>query len=482
MEIQLDSEVKGGDVLSALLSSPLVRGLWEGMSDGALAIDVKTRQIVAMNQKARQLLGYDAQEVLGCQCRKMMKSPSCVSACPLTALLEGRKEGAQLSLYYRGRGEQLLHADTRMLLVKDALGVPVLGIELFRDLREVQALERALGERRSLVGLVGRSEAMQSLYRLVEQIAPYELPVLLTGPSGVGKERFADALQYLSSRADGPYIKVNCAALSPMLVESELFGHTKGAFTGASQPRRGYFEEADGGTLLLDEIGDLPLPLQSKLLRCLEQGELQRLGEEKARKVDVRVLAATNRLLEEEIQAGRFRADLYYRLSGAHLQIPPLSERLEDLPLLAEHLLGRFVEENQVAHPGFQTAYLTPSALSMLSSYDWPGNIRELSHILRLAAIQSQPSGEILPGHLRLPGASVTVSGVPAKGGVSYDPQQALLPEPVAEEPIVSLAVMEREAIERALSHTGGNSSAAARLLGIDRKTLWRKRRLWEES
>jgi len=437
-----------------ILDHPVVRGILDTVTDGVLAISLPDREILAMNQVARDMLGYRTRDVLGCQCRKIMNSPACTSACPLSALLEGRKKAGQLDLFYRGKkGKSMLHAHTRMLLLQRPDGTPVAGIELFRDLREEKHLKEALRQRTALNSIIGTAPAMQSLYTLVEQVAPYDIPILITGPSGVGKERFSDAIREHSSRAEGPYLKINCAALSQSLVESELFGHRRGAFTGASTDRRGFFEEASGGTLLLDEVGELPLTTQAKLLRVLQEGEIQRLGEDRVRKVDVRVLAATNRSLEQAVADGAFRGDLYYRLAGARLVIPSLNERKQDIPLLVAHFLERCAVE--LAKHGGKKPELSDEAMKHLLARDWPGNVRELENSLRLAAIKSSDKGVIEPIHLDFPG---------------------LMPQALGGElPLTTLAEMEATAINRAMTEAAGNLGAAARRLGIDRSTLWRK-------
>lgn len=412
-----------------------------------------------MNGYARKSLGYTQEQVIGCQCKSMMNSPDCSRACPLTAALEGRTK-RQLDLYYRGRdGQAMLHAHTRMLLVRNQSGKALLGIELFRDLRTEKKLIKALSERRSLKGIIGASPAMQALYDLVLRLAPYPIPVLITGESGVGKERFAAAIHASSPRTDGPFVTLNCATLSPDLVASELFGHKRGAFTGASHDRRGYFEEAHGGTLLLDEVGELAPSLQAKLLRVLQEGEVQRLGEERVRKVDVRVIAATNRDLEAEVAAGTFRDDLFYRLSGARLQVPPLRERPDDIKLLAEHFLKQIEETLKI--PSLE---LAPEALQQLGQQSWPGNVRELQNALRVAAVFAAQDGVIQPKHLQPTGQ--TLVGDAQKGGANHCES-------------LDLKTLERNAIETAMAQCDGRMSDAAKLLGIDRTTLWRKINRW---
>ena len=454
----MEISIKQNDV-RAVINDTLVQALMESVSDGVLIIDAQDRTVIAMNGRARELLDYTPSEVMGCRCQKLMNSPACSMACPLTAALEGRSDETRLKLFYRGReGNRLLHSDTRMLLVRGPTGTPLAGIELFSDLREVRNLKRSLRERTSLAGIIGRAPAMQALYDLVEQVAPYDLPVLITGESGVGKERFADAIQSHSSRAGKAYLKINCAALSPELVQSELFGHRRGAFTGANSDRRGFFEEATGGTLFLDEIGELPMQIQARLLRVLQEGELQRLGEDRVRHVNVRILAATNRDLAREVKEGRFRQDLYYRMLGAQLHIPPLRERREDIPLLVDHFLPKLVRTlNRNGDP--QVPGLSSDALTHLVEQNWEGNVRELENTVRLGLIRSSGAELLKPEHL-----SPIAPGTPGE-----DTQAS------CDELPWRLADLEQFAIERAMHEASGNTATAAQLLGIDRSTLWRK-------
>ena len=448
-----DVYLQGDLTLEEALAHPLVEGMLAHTSDGALVIDARTRQIVAMNDRARELLGYEPDEPVGCQCKRLVNSPACVRACPLERILSGEDERAEIEMFYRGSSDGApLHARTRMFLVRDGRGQPLAAVELFCDLQRVRQLERQLRERQGIEGIVGSSEPMQRLYELVAQIAPHDLPVLLEGESGTGKERFADAIHARSPRASGPFIKVNCAALAPSLVESELFGHVKGAFTGASQARRGKLEAADGGTLLLDEVGELEGPIQAKLLRALQDGEVQRVGEERPRHVDVRIIAATNRDLARAIGRGEFRQDLYYRLLGARLEIPPLRERRGDIPALARHFLEQW--RSRQKQPGGPTG-LSAEAMRELLEQRWPGNVRELKSAVELAAIRAGEAEHIEPEHVRAPA-----------------PLEAAPPELP-----LDLEELEAMAIERALARTGDNITEAAQLLGINRTTLWRKLR-----
>jgi len=300
--------------------------------------------------------------------------------------------------------------------------------------------------------MIGASPAMRRLYLLLERAAPTTAPVLITGESGTGKELAARALHEHSPRREGPFEIVDCGGLPPTLVEAELFGHERGAFTGADVDRQGAFERADGGTLFLDELGELPLELQPKLLRALGEGEVRRLGSQKRRKVDVRVVAATNRDLRSEVNAGRFRADLYYRLAVIHLELPPLRQRLEDLLPLVRALLERISRERGVR------AHFEPDEelLAELARHGWPGNVRELRNYLeQLVILRMRPA-------LGQPEAQTAVEW---EGLLS-------LPLRAAKDEIVTR--FERSYLEHLLRSSGGNVAEAARRAGVDRGTLFR--------
>lgn len=300
--------------------------------------------------------------------------------------------------------------------------------------------------------IIGTSVPMRELWDLIVQVAPTEATVLINGESGTGKELVAAALHHSSQRAQGPLVKVNCAALVETLLESELFGHERGAFTGADRRREGCFVQARGGTLFLDEIGETSPGMQAKLLRVLQEHELQRVGGQETIKVDVRLLAATNRDLEEEVAAGRFREDLYYRLKVVELEVPPLRDRYGDIPLLANYFLRRFAEKN-----GRQVSGITPECMDVLNRYPWPGNVRELEHAIERGVILMR--GEYLDTNV-LPLALQRWAGM----NVSRE----------VEEP-ATLKEAEKMLILKTLEETGGNRSEAARRLQITRKTLLNK-------
>lgn len=301
-------------------------------------------------------------------------------------------------------------------------------------------------------GIIGRSPAMAKLMETLFTVAPSEATILITGESGTGKELIAKILHTNSTRARGPFIAVNCAALSETLLESELFGHEKGAFTGADKQREGRFLAADKGSIFLDEVGEMPLAMQAKLLRAIQEREVQRVGGDHPAKVDVRILAATNRDLEQEVNNGTFRQDLFYRLNVVTLTIPPLRERIEDIPILAIHFLKHFSERNAKLIKGF-----TPGAMDKLLKHDWPGNVRELENTVERAVVLLM--GEYV-SERELP---------PALGGVDESPSRRHGFSGM------TLEEIENAAVREVLAETGGNKSEAARRLGITRKTLLSK-------
>lgn len=314
--------------------------------------------------------------------------------------------------------------------------------------------ERLSGEVNLLRSLVFVSPAMARLSLLIQRVGPRDVTVLITGESGTGKERVAEALVRASPRADKAYVRFNCAALTPELAEAELFGHARGAFTGAVRARQGLFREASGGTLLLDEVGELALPLQAKLLRVLQEGEVRPVGEDRAFPVDVRVLAATHRDLPQRVTEGRFREDLYYRLKVVTLQVPPLRSRPEDIAALASHFLARHTERFRMP-----PVPLTPAVLERLTAHPWPGNVRELENALESAVVLSADGTldlEQLPGGPRAP-------AVPAASGGTTLRER--------------LDAHERELILAALAASKGQRTEAARALGIGRATLHDKLR-----
>lgn len=325
--------------------------------------------------------------------------------------------------------------------------------ERFALARQNRELRAALLRDQSFDGMVSRSDAMRAVFATVTKAAPYKTTVLITGESGVGKELVARALHTRSPRAARPFVAINCGAIPAALLESELFGHKRGAFTDASQDKRGLFEEAEGATLFLDEVGELPLALQVKLLRVIQEGTFRRLGETHDRRSDVRLVAATVRDLGADARAGRFREDLYYRLNVLHLVVPPLRERREDVPLLVDHFVARYN-----AKLGTRVTGLEPAAAKLLYEYDWPGNVRELENTLERAMVLADTTvlrvGD-LPDRVREPPDPVAMQL--AKGDLSIKR---------------TVRAIEEVLIRRALEKTRGNRTRAAEVLEISHRAL----------
>ena len=321
-----------------------------------------------------------------------------------------------------------------------------------RALREEnRKLKEELGRRYEYDNIIGRSEAMQEIFATVERVAPSRATVLLAGESGVGKDLIARAIHFYSPRRDRPLVKINCTAIPENLMESELFGYEKGAFTGAAGSKPGKFEQADTGTVFLDEIGDVPAAIQVKLLRILQEREFERLGSNVTRHIDVRVVAATNQDLRAALEQGTFREDLYYRLNVVPINIPPLRDRKQDIPFLAEHFLHKLAPD-----AGREVEGITDAAMEKLVAYHWPGNVRELENVIERALV--------LANGKQLDGGDIKLEMAPRPRAQSGDP--SFLPEGM------TLDQYEQELIREALRRADGNKSQAARLLGLTRNAL----------
>ncbi|WP_018132997.1 sigma-54 interaction domain-containing protein [Effusibacillus pohliae] len=414
--------------------------------------------ILLMNRTYREFLGV--QDVIGRHVTEVIEN----TRMHIVART-GKPEVAQIQ---RIQGQDMIAS--RIPIFENGKLVAVLGTVMFRDVRELRALaatvdqlkqelayykrelRRKLGAAYRFEQIAGVSPKMQEVKKLAEKVAKSDTTVLITGESGTGKELFAHAIHAASRREMGPFIRVNCAAIPDTLLESELFGYEEGAFTGAlRRGKKGKFELADHGTILLDEIGDMPLPLQAKLLRVLQEKEVERVGGTRPVSVDVRVIASTNRDLQKRMREGKFREDLYYRLNVVSLTIPPLRERLEDLPVLVADLLEQLMEST-----GIVVKEIEEDVWDALRGYSWPGNVRELRNVLE-RALHVMDGDCLKAKHLLIPIADsrLAATGIPT------------LKE--------SVERAEREAIERALAAAGGNKLQAAKLLGISKSGLYQK-------
>ncbi len=341
-----------------------------------------------------------------------------------------------------------------------------------RDMKQVVSYQPLLESEDYELGIVGRSESMQQVFKLIGQLAASDATALITGESGTGKELVARAVYHHSNRSQQPFLAVNCAAIPEQLLESELFGHERGAFTGAATQRIGKFEQCHRGTLFLDEVGDMTAATQTKILRVLQSGTFERVGGNQPIKVDVRIIAATNKPLEQAVAARQFREDLFYRLNVVRIQIPPLRERREDIRLLVNYFLRKFAKEQKRAPRS-----IAPAALKLLQKYHWPGNVRELENVLRRALVMAKGEA-ILPADLpsEVTGAASSLPSAPAGEHADIGTVARQLFQWAKRDPKLKvIPAVERELVIQALKETEGNQVHAAKLLGITRATL-RKR------
>jgi PAS domain S-box-containing protein len=425
------------------------------LHDGLMVLDPEGN-ILAMNPAAEA-----ADELVGQNCRTL----NC-TGCELY----GRGSGAEwCSLYVKGnvkakkcliakKDRRALHVVKNASVLRNSEGHMIGAVETFTDIsetvrqqQEIESLRKSCRLEEDHHGLWGESLPMQRLFELIENVARTDAPVLIHGQSGTGKELVARAIHEESPRKDKPFIKVNCAALNENLLESELFGHEKGSYTGADRTRIGRFEAAHGGTIFLDEIGDIPLATQVKLLRVLEEKEIERVGDHKPIPVDVRIISATNKDLEALISEDSFREDLFFRINVFPLNCPPLSERLDDIHIIVQN----FIEQN-AAKAGKEIVGLTPEAMEALFTYSWPGNVRELRNAIEYAFVLC--SGHWI-GREHLP-PKITTKG--KRPSVNHHHNAVSRTE-------------ERKKLIQTLRQTGGNQSETARLLGVSRVTVWKR-------
>lgn len=427
-----------------------MEAIFRSIPDAIITVDNEMR-LIAANAAAEEICGLGPGIVFGepFQNQAPCGSASCLDVVHTTLRTKEPVRSLLVSCSRQGLPQRHVELScTPLLDDKDRHAGAVLAV---KDVTRLLDLEKRLDERKHFRNIVGKSESMQEIYRLIEQLASVDSTVLIQGETGTGKELVAEALHYGGVRANAPLVKVNCSALSESLLESELFGHVRGAFTGAIRDKEGRIQAASGGSMFLDEIGDISPLLQLKLLRFLEQKEFERVGESVTRKADVRVITASNVDLLEKVNQGHFRQDLYYRLNVMVINLPSLRERTEDIPLFVEHFLAHF---GNVFHKKYTG--ITTDALSVLMHYPWPGNVRELKHSLEHACILCQ-HGPI--GLHHLPREVLTRKRMPIRNAPLSGGKHALT----------------RQDIQDALDQAEGNKARAARMLGIDRTTLYRK-------
>lgn len=427
------------------------------ITDGVFTVDSSFR-ITYFNRAAEEITGFSGNDAVGRFCHEIFRTPICNQDCPLRrSLRTGRPiKNFEIDILTSAGKRQAISVCTAPLV--DSAGNFLGGVETFRDLTTIKSLQKEISGRFVFQDIVSKNNKMRQIFETLPNIAQSDATVLIQGRSGTGKELFANAVHNLSPRSEGPMVKINCGALPETLLESELFGHVKGAFTDARSDRSGRFRAAEGGTIFLDEVGDMPLSVQVKLLRVLQVRELEAVGSEETVKVDVRVVAATNQDLERMVTEGRFREDLYYRLNVILIQVPDLVDRLDDIPLLVDYFLERL---NHRMGRNFKG--VTKRAMALLLHYSYPGNIRELENILERAYIISSSSfidREDLPPHLK-------EKGLNGHGHASSPTTGRYWPKPDTG--------AERDSLIECLRRNFWSIPRAAKELGMHRTTLWRK-------
>jgi PAS domain S-box-containing protein len=416
----------------------------DNLMEGIIAHD-RGRRILFFNRAAEEITGYTKGEVIGKDCHEVFASPFCGERCSFCGAAPDTLEHLSYPLNIVTKGGEHKRIEMSVTGMTDEKGCFVGVLAAFRDMTDLIGLKTRLGELNCFAGIIGRDHKMLQIFDQIRELATNDYPVHISGETGTGKELVAAAIHNESRRGGRPFVPVNCGALPEGLLESELFGHVKGAFSGAVRDKKGRFELAHGGTIFLDEVGELPKPMQVKLLRVLQEGSFEPVGGEKTIRADVRIVSATNLDLRREVERQNFRDDLYYRLCVFPIHLPPLRERRNDIPLLAAHFL------EQAQKRGQSSMGISSEALSMMMDYSWPGNVRELQNAVYFALVKGkghliQPDD--LPPEIR--------NGPPRRSG-SGAPRK-----------------LEAGPVRDALLKAGGNKARAARILGVGRATLYR--------
>ncbi|MBN1350449.1 sigma 54-interacting transcriptional regulator [candidate division KSB1 bacterium] len=424
----------------------LLRAILDSIGDGLFAVD-KDFKITSFNRSAERITGFPAKNALGKFCKYVLRTNKCFQDCPLALTLEKAHNIFDYEMVIRDRYAKQIPVKVNTAILFDSNDQPGGGVVSFRDCRPCSALEDELDDQMHFDGIVGVSNQMREIFTLIEEISDSDASVLIQGESGTGKEMVANSIQKRSSRADKPFVKVNCSVFPEALLTSELFGHCKGAFTGAHQDRIGRFEAADEGTIFLDEIAEASPQVQLQLLRVLQDGTFERVGETVTRQCDVRIITATNVNLEQALEKGKFREDLYYRLNVIPLTLPPLRERKADIPFLIQYFLKKY---RTLANKPIVD--IDDAAIDTFLEYEWPGNVRELENTIAYLFARTKEN-------------VITTEKLPSKlfKNRSILRQQAGNPSD------------ETMKLKEVLDSSRWNKTKAAKQLGIGRTTLWRK-------
>jgi sigma-54 dependent transcriptional regulator, acetoin dehydrogenase operon transcriptional activator AcoR len=432
------------DLESLLADKRNLEQILDNLMEGIIAHD-KGRRILFFNRAAETITGFRKEEVVGRDCHEVLGGPFCGSRCAFCGESPNSLTHTSYPLNILTKSGETRRIEMSVTGMTDEKGCFVGVLAAFRDMTDLIGLRTRLGELTSFSGIIGRDQKMLKIFEEIRDLATNDFPVHISGETGTGKELVAAAIHHESHRSGGPFVPVNCGALPEGLLESELFGHVKGAFSGAIRDKKGRFELAHGGTIFLDEVSDLPKPMQVKLLRVLQEGTFERVGGEKTITADVRVISAANRDLKREMEKQNFREDLYYRLNVVPVRLPALRERKNDIPLLVAH----FLEE--AGRRGQGSKGLSKDAVALMMNYSWPGNVRELCNAIHFALVTSR-GGVIYPDNLPIElhrGTSASAKPGPSKK-------------------------LDKDGVLAAIKEAGGNKSKAAKLLGVGRATLYR--------
>lgn len=417
------------------------------IAEGVITVD-KTFKVNFINRVAEEIMGYKKDEVIGQFCKYILKCDLCQTKCPIGIVLESGTNLYDYSSVIYDKNGNRKPIKLNAAILKNSDNKPVGGVISFRDVSELENIKQGANLISNFFGIIGHSKAMQEVFKLIMEISESDATVLILGESGTGKELIADAIQATSNRKNKPFVKVNCSVFPQNLLASELFGHVKGAFTDAVKDRPGRFELANGGTIFLDEVAEMPLQTQIQLLRVLQEGTFERVGESITRKVDVRVIAATNIDIQKALKEGKIREDLYYRLNVIPISIPPLRDRKEDIPHLVKHFIETYSKLYRKTIPD-----ISDSALELLMKYSWPGNVRELENVIEYAVVRTKNDNMI------------EISNLPSSI------------KDLSNGPLLSKKIFRNENAATVLSlleKYKWNKTRVAKELGIGRTTLWR--------
>lgn len=425
----------------------------DSLAEGLFTVD-KNFRITFLNRAAERITGFKKEEAIGRFCKDIFQSDFCLSGCPLVNVLKSGVSIYDFKTKYICKNSRQISIKLNASILKNSDNNPMGGVVSFRDFLYENSINEYLRDNTNFYGIVGHTKAMTDIFHLIHEIAYTDAAVLIQGETGTGKEMIANAIQATSKRRKEKFVKVNCSVLPPNLLASELFGHAKGAFTDAVKDRVGRFELADRGTIFLDEIAEMPLQMQTLLLRVIQEGTFERLGESLTRKVDVRIIAATNVNIKEAIKNGNFREDLYYRLNVIPIYIPPLRQRKEDIPFLIRHFIQKFnlLYDKEIKD-------VEDRALNILINYYWQGNIRELENVIEYSFIRNKDDNKITL--CSLPSYITQLNDCP--GSKVVNPYNSR-----TETKINTAALIEL------LNKHRWNKTKVARILGVNRTTIWR--------